>query len=51
MSTTEFTLQVTVRKRCDMNEPTNAPDAIRLVEALLTLGAFIEIVDIKEVEQ
>jgi hypothetical protein len=46
-----FTLQVTVRKRSDMDEPTNAPDAIRLVEALLTLGSFIEIVEITEVEQ
>jgi hypothetical protein len=51
MSAPEFTLQVTVRKRSDMDEPTNAPDAIRLVEALLTLGSFIEIVEITEVKQ
>jgi hypothetical protein len=51
MSAPEFTLQVKVRKRCDLDEPTNAPDAISLVEALLTLGAFIEIVEITEVKQ
>jgi hypothetical protein len=51
MSEHEFTLQVTVRKASDLDEPTNAPDAISLVEALYTLGEFIEIVEITEVKQ
>lgn len=48
MSEHEFTLQVTVRKRSDMEEPTNIDDAISMVKYLLSIGEFIEIVEVKQ---
>jgi hypothetical protein len=46
-----YTIKVTVRKRNDLEQPTNMQEAIYMVSSLLDRGKFLEIVDVVPEEE
>jgi hypothetical protein len=48
---TNYQFLITVKKRDDLEEPTNLEQAEEVVKWLLLNGSFIDVVKIKQVEQ